>query len=165
MFEWKSYVAYMRFLPVAFRRIRDAFSVYDLHYRFFTHSGFKGFRGYLHGGYILESDHEDDLEEDDEDPEEDPADYLTDREDEEEEESFKDDADEEDEDKDEEEHPAPNDSVSPPVHRVTARMYVRSQTPISLPSKIEVAKLLAVPILLPLSPLSSPLPQILSPLP
>ncbi|GJV66267.1 hypothetical protein Tco_1477095 [Tanacetum coccineum] len=46
-------------------------------------------------------------------------------------------------------------------------MYVRAQTPISLPSDIEVARLLAIPTPPPssLSPLSSPLPQILSPLP
>ncbi|GJX31397.1 putative reverse transcriptase domain-containing protein [Tanacetum coccineum] len=48
-----------------------------------------------------------------------------------------------------------------------ARMFVRAQTPISLPSNTEVARLLAIPTLppSPLSPLSSPLPQILSPLP
>ncbi|GJX74509.1 putative reverse transcriptase domain-containing protein [Tanacetum coccineum] len=46
-------------------------------------------------------------------------------------------------------------------------MSVRAQTPISLPSDIEVARHLAIPTPLPspLSPLSSPLPQILSPLP
>ncbi|GKF59967.1 hypothetical protein Tco_0176753, partial [Tanacetum coccineum] len=105
--------------------------------------------------------------EDDEDPEEDLADYLDDRDDgeEEEEESSKDDAENEEEEEDEEEeeeeeHPAPADSVPPLVHRVTARMYVRAQTPISLPSDIEVARLLAIPTPppLPLSPLSSPLP-------
>nr|GEX37808.1 hypothetical protein [Tanacetum cinerariifolium] len=93
--------------------------------------------------YILESDLEEDPEEDNEDPEEDTADYLIDREDDdEEEESFEDDIDDEeedeDEDKEEEEQPAPTDSVSPPVHRVTARMFVRGQTPISLPLEIEV---------------------------
>nr|GEX38996.1 putative reverse transcriptase domain, ribonuclease H-like domain, aspartic peptidase domain protein [Tanacetum cinerariifolium] len=81
-------------------------------------------------GYIPESD-----------PKEDPDDYLTDREDDEEEEedSSKDEADdeEEDEDEDEEEHPASADSVLPPVHRVMARMSVRAQTPISLPSETE----------------------------
>ncbi|GJT41631.1 hypothetical protein Tco_0941496 [Tanacetum coccineum] len=74
----------------------------------------------------------------------------------------------EDEDEEElEEHPAPADFVPPLVHCVTARMSVRGQTPISLPSDTEVARLLAIPTPLPspLSPLSSPLPPILSPLP
>ncbi|GJU95891.1 hypothetical protein Tco_1320647, partial [Tanacetum coccineum] len=64
-----------------------------------------------------------------------------------------------------EEHPAPADSIPPPVHRVTVRIYVQAQTPISLPSDTEVARLLAIPTLplLPLSPWSSPLPQIPSP--
>ncbi|GJU27969.1 hypothetical protein Tco_1166590 [Tanacetum coccineum] len=46
-------------------------------------------------------------------------------------------------------------------------MSVRAQTPISLPSDTEVARLLAIPTPppSPLSPLSSPLPPILSPLP
>nr|GEY76839.1 hypothetical protein [Tanacetum cinerariifolium] len=58
--------------------------------------------------------------------------------DEEEEESFGDDVDDEEEDKEEEEeHPASADSIPPPVHRVTARMYVRAHTPISLPSETE----------------------------
>ncbi|GJV03522.1 reverse transcriptase domain-containing protein [Tanacetum coccineum] len=81
-------------------------------------------------GYVPESDPEEDPDEDDEDPEEDPANYLTDRDDddEEEEEPSVDDAnDEEDKEEDEEEdHPAPADSVSPPlVYRVTARMSIR----------------------------------------
>ncbi|GJT33395.1 hypothetical protein Tco_0923814 [Tanacetum coccineum] len=78
-----------------------------------------------------------------------------------------DDVEEDDKDEDEEEHPAPADSVPPPVHRVTARMSVRAQTPISLPSDIEVARLLAIPTPppSPLSPLSSPLPSILLLLP
>ncbi|GJR25740.1 hypothetical protein Tco_1101972 [Tanacetum coccineum] len=65
------------------------------------------------------------------------------------------------------EHPAPVDSVPPPVHRVTARMFIRAQTPISLPSDTEVARLLSIttPPPSPLSSFSSPLPQILSPLP
>nr|GEV62961.1 hypothetical protein [Tanacetum cinerariifolium] len=113
-------------------------------------------------GYILESNPEEDLEEDpeedDEDPEEDPADYPTNKDDDDdEEESSNDDAnDEEDEDKDDEEdeeHLTPANSVPPPVHRVMARMSVRAQTPISLPSETEVAKLLAIPTLPP-SPLS-----------
>ncbi|GKD54042.1 putative reverse transcriptase domain-containing protein [Tanacetum coccineum] len=96
-------------------------------------------------GYITDSD----PEEYEEDPEEDPIDYP------------------EDDDEEEEEHPSPVDFVLPPVHRVTARMSIRAQTPISLPSDIEVARLLAIPTPppSPLSLLSSPLPPILSPLP
>nr|GEX51771.1 hypothetical protein [Tanacetum cinerariifolium] len=52
-----------------------------------------------------------------------------------------------------------------PAYRVTARMSIRPQTPISLPSNIEIARLMAIPTPPPslLSPLSSPLPQIASP--
>ncbi|GKD67835.1 putative reverse transcriptase domain-containing protein, partial [Tanacetum coccineum] len=87
-----------------------------------------------------EEDHEEDTEED---PEEDPADYPTNGgdDDDDDDESSDDDEDddvEEDEDKEEEEHLALADSVPPPVHRVTARMYVRAQTPISLPSDTEI---------------------------
>nr|GEU39104.1 putative reverse transcriptase domain-containing protein [Tanacetum cinerariifolium] len=110
-------------------------------------------------GYILESesDREDDPEEDDKDPEE-LADYPTNKEDddEEEEESFRDDSNNKDEDEDEEEeeeHPGLADSILPHVHRVIARMSVRAQTPISLPSKTEVARLLTIPTPPP-SPLS-----------
>ncbi|GJS66623.1 reverse transcriptase domain-containing protein, partial [Tanacetum coccineum] len=76
--------------------------------------------------------------------------------DEEEEESSGDDADddEEDEDDDEEEweeHLASADSVPLPVHRVTARISVRAQTPISLPLDTEI--------------LSPPLPVLPPPLP
>ncbi|GKE09695.1 hypothetical protein Tco_1413246 [Tanacetum coccineum] len=141
-------------------------------------------------GYIPESDLEEDPEEeddedpeedpadypidsddDDEDPKEDPADYPTDRDDdeEEEEEPSSDKADDEevdgDDEEEEEEHPALADSISPPVHRVTARISIRAQTPVSLPSDTEVARLLAIPTPPP-SPLfiwSSPLPQIPSP--
>ncbi|GKA34254.1 hypothetical protein Tco_0720683, partial [Tanacetum coccineum] len=52
-----------------------------------------------------------------------------------------------------------------PAYRVTARISIRPQTPVSLPSNTEIPRLLAIPTL-PLSPLStwsSPLPQILSP--
>ncbi|GJT87418.1 putative reverse transcriptase domain-containing protein [Tanacetum coccineum] len=106
-------------------------------------------------------------EEDDKDPEEDPADYPADRDDdeEEEEEPSGDDADDEDEDEDEEEeeHPAPADSV-PPVHRMTARISIRDEPSISLPPREEVERLLALTTPSPLTPLSSPLPQIPFPL-
>ncbi|GJS95349.1 reverse transcriptase domain-containing protein [Tanacetum coccineum] len=121
-------------------------------------------------GYVPESSHEEDPEEDDEDPEEDPADYPTDRDDDEgEEEPSGDDADdEEDEVKDEEEeHPAPADSVSPPpVHRVTARMSIRPQTPVPFLSEEDAERFLAIPTPppSPLTPLSSPLPWIRFPL-
>ncbi|GJT86698.1 hypothetical protein Tco_1068415 [Tanacetum coccineum] len=123
-------------------------------------------------GYITESDLEEDPEEDDEDPD----DYPTNRDDgkeEEEEESSRDNVDDEegeededeDKDKEEEEHLAPTDSVPPPVHRVTARISIRAHTPILLPSETEVARLLDIPTTppSPLSPWSSPLPQIPSP--
>ncbi|GJS59578.1 hypothetical protein Tco_0654362 [Tanacetum coccineum] len=121
-------------------------------------------------GYVPESDPEEEPEaDDDEDPEEDPADYPADRDDddEEEEEPSGDDADDEDEDEDEEEeeeHPAPADSV-PPVHRMTARISIRDEPSISLPPREEVERLLALttPPPSPLTPLSSPLPQIPSP--
>ncbi|GJX19760.1 hypothetical protein Tco_0222437 [Tanacetum coccineum] len=123
-------------------------------------------------GYVPESDLEEDPEEeDDEDPEEDPANYLTDRDDEdEEEEPSRDDADDEedDEDDEEEEHPGSADSIPPPIYCVRARISIRAQTPVSLPSNTEVARLLTIPTLppSPLSLWSSPLPQILSlPLP
>ncbi|GJT06633.1 hypothetical protein Tco_0841095 [Tanacetum coccineum] len=67
----------------------------------------------------------------------------------------------------EEEHPAPADSV-PPVHRMTARISIRDEPSISLPPREEVERLLALttPPPSPLTPLSSPLPQIpSSPLP
>ncbi|GJU59387.1 hypothetical protein Tco_1237153 [Tanacetum coccineum] len=80
------------------------------------------------------------------------------------------DADDEDEDEDEdeeeeEEHPAPADSV-PPVHRMTARISIRDEPSISLPPREEVERLLALttPPPSPLTPLSSPLPHIPSPL-
>nr|GFA51013.1 hypothetical protein [Tanacetum cinerariifolium] len=59
-------------------------------------------------------------------------------------------------------------ATTPPPHpsyRVTARMSIRPQTPISLPTDTKIARLMAIPTTppLPLSPLSSPLPQIPSP--
>ncbi|GJW21792.1 hypothetical protein Tco_0032414 [Tanacetum coccineum] len=67
-------------------------------------------------------------------------------------------------DEEEEEHPAPADSL-PPVHRMTARISIRDEPSISLPPREEVERLLALttPPPSPLTPLSSPLPQISSP--
>ncbi|GJW10752.1 hypothetical protein Tco_1576579 [Tanacetum coccineum] len=108
-----------------------------------------------------------------EDPEEDPADYPADGgdDDDDDDESSDDDEDddedvEEDEDEEEEkEHLAPADSVLPPVHRVTARMSIRDEPPTPFWSEAEVARLLSIPSPppSPLSPWSSPLPQIPSP--
>ncbi|GJX33248.1 hypothetical protein Tco_0243103 [Tanacetum coccineum] len=98
-------------------------------------------------GNVPESDPKEEPEaDDDEDPEEDPADYPADRDDddEEEEEPSGDDADDEDEDE-EEEHLAPADSVLP-VHQVEQLLALTTPPPS------------------PLTPLSSPLPQIPSPL-
>ncbi|GKD07708.1 hypothetical protein Tco_1187393, partial [Tanacetum coccineum] len=141
-------------------------------------------------GYVPESDHEEDPEEDnDKDHEEDPADYLADEGDDgdDEDESSDDDEDEDvdiEGDEVEDEHPAPVDSTvvalpavdqalsadaaTPPPHpayRVTARISIRDETPISLPPREEVERLLAMPTpsSSPLSPWSSPLPQIPSP--
>nr|GEX65763.1 hypothetical protein [Tanacetum cinerariifolium] len=122
-------------------------------------------------GYIPESDPDEDPEEDDdEDPEEDLTDYLTDHDDEEEEEDPSgDDADEEqDEDDDdvEEEHPTSADSIPPPpALRVTARISFRPQPSTLSFTKEDAERFLAMPIPppLPLTLLSSPLPQIPSP--
>nr|GEY56356.1 hypothetical protein [Tanacetum cinerariifolium] len=122
-------------------------------------------------GYITESDLEGDPKENNEDPKEDPADYPTDKDDdEEEEESSRDDVDDEveDEDEEEEKHLAPADSVLPPAYCTTTRMSFQAQTSIPILSEIEVARLLAIPTLLPspLTPYSLPLPHIPSlPLP
>ncbi|GKC27144.1 hypothetical protein Tco_1034438 [Tanacetum coccineum] len=104
-------------------------------------------------GYILESDLE-------EDPEEDPVDYPADGgdddDDDESSDGDEDDDDDVEEDKDEEEeeeHPAPVDFIPPPVHRVTARISIRTQTPVSLPSDTKVARLFTIPTPPP-SPLS-----------
>ncbi|GJU07575.1 hypothetical protein Tco_1124005 [Tanacetum coccineum] len=107
-------------------------------------------------GYVPESDPEEEPEEDDEDPEEDPADYPADRDD--------DDDDDEDEDEDEEEEP-PN--PPPPFPPQPAH----PPPPLAPPpgrALEEVERLLALttPPPSPLTPLSSPLPQIpSSPLP
>ncbi|GJT99043.1 hypothetical protein Tco_1094561 [Tanacetum coccineum] len=108
-------------------------------------------------GYIADFD----PEEGEEDPEEDLTDADEGEDDDDDDESFDDDEDddddvEEDEDEEEEEHPAPADSVLPPVHRVTARMSIRDEPPSPFWFEIEVARLIAIPS--PLSPWSSPLP-------
>nr|GEZ72314.1 hypothetical protein [Tanacetum cinerariifolium] len=108
----------------------------------------------------------------DSDPEEDPTDYPADGGDDDDYDdgSSDDDDDDVEEDEDEkeeeeEEHPAPADSIlPPPVHHVTARMSIREQPPTPVWSEAEIDRLLAIPS--PLSPWSSPLPQIPSlPLP
>ncbi|GJU97839.1 putative reverse transcriptase domain-containing protein [Tanacetum coccineum] len=109
-------------------------------------------------GYIPESDPEEDLEEDDEeDPEEDPADYPADRGD--------------DDDDAEDEHLAPAEPAAVAysadqdpyiAYRVTARMSIRTQAPTPFLSEEVAERLLALPTPppSPLSPYSSPLPQI-----
>ncbi|GJX84024.1 hypothetical protein Tco_0333505 [Tanacetum coccineum] len=111
-------------------------------------------------GYIPESDPEEDLEEDDEeDPEEDPADYPADR---------------GDDDDAEDEHLAPAEPAAVAysadqdpyiAYRVTARMSIRTQAPTPFLSEEVAERVLALPTPppSPLSPYSSPLPQIPSP--
>ncbi|GJZ25895.1 hypothetical protein Tco_0570148 [Tanacetum coccineum] len=108
-------------------------------------------------GYIPESDPEEDLEEDDEeDPEEDPADYPADRGD----------------DDDDALAPAEPAAVAysadqdPYIaYRVAARMSIRTQAPTPFLSEEVAERVLALPTPppSPLSPYSSPLPQIPSP--
>nr|GFA37134.1 hypothetical protein [Tanacetum cinerariifolium] len=109
-------------------------------------------------GYIPESDPDEDLEDDgDEDPEdddedlkEDPADYPADH----------------DDDDEEEEHLASADSIPPPpALRVMDRISSRPQPPTLFFTKEDAERFLAMPIPppSPLTPLSSPLPQIPSP--
>nr|GFA86224.1 hypothetical protein [Tanacetum cinerariifolium] len=73
--------------------------------------------------------------------------------------------DDEDDDDEEEEHPASVDSIPPPTLRVMARISFRPQPPTLSFTKEDAEKFLAMPIPppLPLTPLSSPLPQIPSP--
>ncbi|GJY62270.1 hypothetical protein Tco_0462927 [Tanacetum coccineum] len=139
----------------------------------------------LSPGYIADSDPKEDFKED-------PADRGDDDDDDVEEDE--DDDVEEDEDEEEEEHLALADSTAVtqptielvpsaeetepfetdkfaatppplPAYRVTARMFIRSETPIPFLSKEEVNRLLTLPTPppSPLTPLSSPLPQIPSP--
>nr|GFB78376.1 hypothetical protein [Tanacetum cinerariifolium] len=105
--------------------------------------------------------------------EDDPADYPADHDDDdEEEEPSGDDENEEDEEQDEddndedEDHPASADSIPPPpALRVTARISFRPQPPTLSFTKEDAERFLAMPIPppSPLTPLSSPLPQIPSP--
>ncbi|GKE95832.1 hypothetical protein Tco_1580687, partial [Tanacetum coccineum] len=106
-------------------------------------------------GYIPESDPEEDLEEDDE---EDPADYPTDKGD-------------DDDDAEEEEHLTPADPATVAysadqdpyiAYRITARMSIRPQASAPFLSEEVAERLLALPTPppSPLSPYSSPLPQI-----
>nr|GEU98226.1 putative reverse transcriptase domain-containing protein [Tanacetum cinerariifolium] len=143
-------------------------------------------------GYIDESDPKDDPEED---PADYPADGGEEGYDEDESSDDDEDGDIDiEEDEEEDEYLAPADSTivallaidhapsaeetepfetnesaaTPPPHpayRVTAKMSIRPQTSISLPSDTEIARLMAIPIPppSPLSPLSSPLPHIPSP--
>ncbi|GJT06969.1 hypothetical protein Tco_0841431 [Tanacetum coccineum] len=138
-------------------------------------------------GYVPESDPEEESEEDDdEDPEEDPADYPVDGrndgddEDESSDDDEDDDVDIEGDEKEEEEHPAVDHAPSaeetepfetdesaatPPPHpayRITARMSIRDEPPTPFWFEAEIARLLATPSPppSPLSPWSSPLPQI-----
>ncbi|GKF45796.1 hypothetical protein Tco_0135598, partial [Tanacetum coccineum] len=110
-------------------------------------------------GYVPESDPEEEPEEDDEDPEEDPADYPADGDDDDDK-----DEDEDEDEEEEEEHPAPANSV-PPVHRMTAGIFIRDEPSISLPPREEVERLLTLTTLPPssLTILSSPLLHIPSP--
>ncbi|GKD12607.1 hypothetical protein Tco_1197014 [Tanacetum coccineum] len=138
---------------------------------------------------MFESDPEED---DDEDPEEDPADRGDDGDDEDESsDDDEDEAVDIEGDEEEEEHPTPADSTAvalppvdqapsaeetgpfeidesaatPPPHpayRVTARISIRDETPISLPPREEIPSPPLPPILSPL-PVSPPLPQIPSP--
>ncbi|GJW13422.1 hypothetical protein Tco_0017555 [Tanacetum coccineum] len=149
--------------------------------------------GYVPESDPKEDPKEDDDEDPKEDPVDYPADGGDDGDDEDE--LFDDDEDVDiEEDEEEEEHLPPADSTAiafptvehapsteetepfvtdesaatPPPHlayRVTARISIRAQTPVSLPSDTEVTRLLAIPTppSSPLSPWSSPLPHIPSP--
>ncbi|GJX42721.1 hypothetical protein Tco_0257711 [Tanacetum coccineum] len=142
-----------------------------------------------------EDSEEDDDEDPEEDPVDYPADGEDDGDDEDESSDDDEDDDVDIEgDEEEEEHPSPADytvvallavdhapsaeetkpfetdesAATPlphPAYRITARISIRDETPISLPPREEVERLLAMPTppSSPLSPWSSPLPQIPSP--
>ncbi|GKD31174.1 hypothetical protein Tco_1241952 [Tanacetum coccineum] len=118
-------------------------------------------------GYVPESDPKEEPEADDD---EDPADYPADQDDDEEEkeEPSGDDANDEEEEEDEgEEHPTLADSVMPPpVRRFTTRISGRPQALTPFLSKEDAERFLAIltPPPSPLTPLSSSLLQIPSPL-
>ncbi|GKB61927.1 hypothetical protein Tco_0918113 [Tanacetum coccineum] len=122
-------------------------------------------------GYVPESNHEEDpKEDDDEDPVEDPTDYPTDEGDDEDESSNDDEDEDVDIKGDEETKPFETDesAATPPPHpayQVTARISIRDEPPTLFWSDTEVSRLLAIPTPppSPLSPWSSPLPQIPSP--
>ncbi|GJZ73339.1 hypothetical protein Tco_0637485, partial [Tanacetum coccineum] len=122
-------------------------------------------------GYIPESDPEEDPEEDDEDPKEDPADYPADGGDDGDDEDESSDDDEDDDvpsAKETEPFETDESAATPPpypAYRVTFRISIRDETPTPFWSNTEVARLLAIPTPppSPLSPWSSPLPQIPSP--
>ncbi|GJR35038.1 hypothetical protein Tco_1210722 [Tanacetum coccineum] len=143
--------------------------------------------GYVSESDPEEDPEEDDDKDPEEDPTDYPA--VGGDDDDDEDESSDDEEDDDVDIKEEEEHPAPADSIAvalpavdqapsaketgpfetdesaatPPPHpayRVTARISIRDETPISLPPREEVERLLAMPTLpsSPLSPWSSPLP-------
>ncbi|GJS51198.1 hypothetical protein Tco_0624560 [Tanacetum coccineum] len=130
--------------------------------------------------YVLEFDHEEDPEEDgDEDPEEDPVDYPADGGDDGDDEDESSGADKDEEidieadDEEEEEHPALADSTAIALPAIDQAPSAEETELISIPAPVptptwsdsEVVRLLTIstPPSSPLSPWSSPLPQIPSP--
>ncbi|GKE05911.1 hypothetical protein Tco_1397929, partial [Tanacetum coccineum] len=119
-------------------------------------------------GYVPESDLEEDQEDEDNDPEEDPANYPADGGDDGDDKDESSDDDEDDnvdieEDEEEEEHPAPADSTAVALPAVDQAPSAEETEPFKTDES--VARLLAIPTPppSPLSPWSSPLPQIPSP--
>ncbi|GJY98701.1 hypothetical protein Tco_0516131 [Tanacetum coccineum] len=130
-------------------------------------------------GYVHESNLEEDPKDDDEDPKEDPADYPADRGDDDDDEDESSDDDEDDdvdieEDEEGEEHPTPADSTVVALPAVDHALFAEETKPFETNKSAatppphptyRVARLLAIPTPppSPLSPWSSPLPQIPSP--